>query len=509
VTGSQHSFTFADVLREQRRSRPSKTAVVCGGSRWSYPELDERSSRLASLLRERGLGAGGRLLWLGQNCHRAIESLFAAAKLGAIFCPANWRGSAEEIAFVIGDLSPTVVLWQAEEIGPAVERARAISNSPASFIQHDGDYDTLLAGASALDPEDAVDPNAALLAMYTAAFSGRPSAALLSHQSLLIQSLVAARLKDIDAAAVYLVTGPLFHMAALVPTAATLVAGGTDVIARRPDPEEICGLIERERCTGAMLTPTTIQQLVALNREGRFDLESLRSYAASPEWAAMVTIDDSPSAKSPGGYGQTECGGHLTFNALALEQRGGAGRPMPWTQVRIVDPGSGRELPPGEVGEIVARGPTMMSGYFGREQDSVARTTGGWHHTRDLGRRESDGSIRFVGPMTRLIKSAAENIYPVEVEAALKQHSAVKDCAVIGVPDATWGQSVKAIVVLAPGSAAGPEELIEHVRAKIASYKKPRTIEFVDELPRMGHAVDYEALDRRFGGGGYPGSPVS
>jgi long-chain acyl-CoA synthetase len=218
----------------------------------------------------------------------------------------------------------------------------------------------------------------------------------------------------------------------------------------------------------------------------------------------MVTIDESPGSKSPGGYGQTECGGHLTFNALAPDQRG-AGRPMPWTQVRIVDP-SGRELPAGEVGEIVARGPTMMSGYFGREEESAARSDGGWHHTRDLGRREEDGSIRFVGPMTRLIKSAAENIYPVEVEAALKQHAAVKDCAVIGVPDATWGQSVKAIVVLAPGASPTPEELIEHVRGKIASYKKPRTIEIVDELPRKGHSVDYEALDRRFGGGGYPGS---
>jgi long-chain acyl-CoA synthetase len=182
---------------------------------------------------------------------------------------------------------------------------------------------------------------------------------------------------------------------------------------------------------------------------------------------------------------------------------------MPWTQVRIVDPASGRELLPGEIGEIVARGPTMMSGYFGRPEESAVRAAGSWHHTRDLGRREADGSIRFVGPMTRLIKSAAENIYPVEVEAALRQHSAVKDCAVIGVPDATWGQSVKAIVVLAPGASATAEELIEHVRSKIASYKKPRTIEFVDEVPRKGHAVDYEALDRRFGGGGYPGSPAS
>jgi long-chain acyl-CoA synthetase len=173
-------------------------------------------------------------------------------------------------------------------------------------------------------------------------------------------------------------------------------------------------------------------------------------------------------------------------------------------QVRIVDP-EGREVAPGETGEIVARGPTVMRGYHARPELSAAKQKGGWHHTGDLGRREPDGSLSFVGPKTRLIKSAAENIYPVEVEGCISRHPAVAACAVIGVPDPVWTQSVKAIVVLKQGATADADEIVEHCRAHIASYKKPRFVEFVDALPRRGFAIDYAALDARFGGGGYPG----
>jgi long-chain acyl-CoA synthetase len=145
-----------------------------------------------------------------------------------------------------------------------------------------------------------------------------------------------------------------------------------------------------------------------------------------------------------------------------------------------------------------------MNGYFARDDTNTERQAGAWHHTNDLGRREADGSITWVGPKTRLIKSAAENIYPAEVEGAIAKHPAVKECAVIGIPDRTWTQSVKAVVVLREGEAATADDIIEHCRALIASYKKPRSVEFVPELPRTGWLVDYEALDEQFGGGGYP-----
>jgi long-chain acyl-CoA synthetase len=194
----------------------------------------------------------------------------------------------------------------------------------------------------------------------------------------------------------------------------------------------------------------------------------------------------------------------LTYSCLGLDAAGTHGRPSPLAQVRIVDEDD-RELPPGEVGEIVARGPTVMCGYWNRPVENARRHRGGWHHTHDLGRREADGSITFIGPKTRMIKSAAENIYPAEVERGLSSHPAVAECAVIGVPDPAWVQSVKAIVVLRDGATVTADELIEHCRARIAGYKKPRSVEFVTALPRTAFAVDYDTLDAQFGGGNYPG----
>jgi long-chain acyl-CoA synthetase len=512
MTATTHSFSLASMLREHRRSHPLKTAVVCGGRRFLYPELDRRVNRWADVLRARGVSRGERVLWLGQNCHRLLESLLAAAKLGAILCPANWRQSADETSAVISDFDPAVVVWQSTEIGPMVEQARAASTARAHWIQHDApasedaSYESLLSRSTPEGDEDLeVEPSSPLLVVYTAAFGGRSLGALISHEALLIQGLVTSKLRRIDGDYVYLNSGPLFHLATLVVTFATILSAGTNVFTRRVEAEEICRLIEGERCTGAFLMPPTMAEIVRINDSGRWDLKSLRSYAGTPEWNRMVTLDDSPAAKRAGGYGQTEVSGHLTFGALGIGALGSSGRPMPMAEVKIVDP-DGREVEHGGVGEIVARGPTMMCGYWNRPEESAERSRGGWHHTRDLGRREEDGSISFVGPMSKLIKSAAENIYPAEVEACIRLHAAVKDCAVIGVPDPQWGQSVKAIVVLRDGASASAEEIIEHVRARIASYKKPRSVDLVDSIPRKGPMIDYDALDARFGGGGYPGA---
>jgi long-chain acyl-CoA synthetase len=503
-----HSHSLGDVLREHRRSHPQQTALVCGNDRYTYSEMDERVDRLANALRARGFQAGDRILWLGQNCHRILEGLLAAAKLGGIFCPANWRQSPEELAFVIGDVDPKLVIWQAEETGEAVQQARKISGSKADWIQHDcrgeSSYESLLGSGAEQDPELPVDPARPLLQMYTAAFSGRPNGALLSHTALLLQGLVISKLQDVGRQSVYLNCGPLFHIATFMTTLATFLWGGTNVFTRRVDAEALCRLIEAERCTGAFVIGPTVQQMVEVNRGGTYDLSSLRSFRATPAWNEMTTPDTSPWGRRPGGYGQTEVMGLLTLAALGEDAEGTHGRPSPVVQVRILNP-EGGEVPVGEVGEIVARGPTVMNGYYDRSELNAARQAGNWHHTGDLGRREPDGSLSFIGPKTRIIKSAAENIYPAEVEACLRRHPAITDCAVIGVPDRTWTQSVKAVVVLREGKSATAEEIIEHCRAHIASYKKPRSVEFVERLPRQGFAVDYDSLDARFGGGGYPG----
>jgi long-chain acyl-CoA synthetase len=504
-----HSLTVGDVVREHRRSHPDRVAVVDGEVRLTWPAFDDRVNQLAHALAFRGFHTGDRILWLGQNSFRILEGLCAAAKLGGIFCPANWRQSPKELAFVIDDVDPELVIWQDAEIGDAVREAREFSTNDATWVRHDGSgedsYEAFIADQPADDLAVDVDPAGGVLMMYTAAFAGRPNGAVLSHIAVLVQDLVMGIMQEITNEYVYLNCGPLFHIATFMTTMATFHFGGTNVFTPRVEAEELCRLIERERCTGAFIMGPTIGEILEVNKDGRFDIKSLRTFGGKREWNEMITVDTSPWARKPAGFGQTEVMGMLTLNAWGGDAIGTSGRPTPMVQVRIVDP-DGNEVAPGETGEITARGPTVMNGYYNRPELNAQRLAGGWHHTNDLGRREVDGSISFVGPKGRLIKSAAENIYPAEVEGCLQTHPAVREAAVIGVPDETWDQSVKAIVVLKEGETATADELIEHCRANIASYKKPRSVEFVDELPRVGWSIDYDALDDKFGGGNYPGS---
>jgi long-chain acyl-CoA synthetase len=341
-----------------------------------------------------------------------------------------------------------------------------------------------------------------VLLLYTAAFDGRPNGALLSQTSLLVQGLYGILYGGAGPDDVYLNAGPLFHVGTLKATLATLLAGGSNVFVRRVDPAELCRLIDEERCTGAFLQPPTVDAMVEVNRDGAYDLTCLRAKPGSDAWNAMVAVDGA-AQRYRSGFGQTELGGVVTFVDRDRPCSGSAGRPAPLARVEVLAP-DGRPAAPGDTGELVVRGPTVMVGYHDRPELTAERRRDGWHHTHDLGRREADGSLSFVGPLTRIIKSAAENIYPAEVEACLRSHPRVREVAVLGVPDPTWGQRVVAVVV-PDGQPPQETALIEHCRERIASYKKPSAVVFVEDLPRSSGAVDRDALDAAYGGGGYPG----
>jgi acyl-CoA synthetase (AMP-forming)/AMP-acid ligase II len=490
-------FTLGDAVREHAITRGSAPAIVCGEVRLTWSELDRRVDRAAAALAAAGVEAGDRVLWLGQNCHRLLELLLAAGRLGAALCPANWRLSAEELAFVVDDLEPRVVVWQEAEIGERVRAARAVARAAggATWVRHDArgpdTYEASLDGAG--DPrtppgDAAVDAERPVLVLYTAAFDGRPNGALLPHRALIAQSILAIATGTASPSDVYLCCGPLFHVGTLKAALATLVAGGVNVVTPRVDPVELCRLVDAERCTGAFLQPVTREAMAEANRDGRFDLSSLR-----------------PRGAVRSGYGQTELAGVVTVIDPARPCIGSAGRPVAGARIEVLD-AAGMPAAAGEVGEIAVRGPMVMSGYHRRPELTAARRAGGWHHTGDLGRREADGSLSFVGPMTRLVKTGAENVYPAEVEACLREHPAVAEAAVIGVPDPVWGQAVTAVVALLESGSVRPEDLVDHCRNRIASYKKPRSVRFVSALPRRGGAVDYDALDAAHGGGGYPGT---
>jgi long-chain acyl-CoA synthetase len=507
-----HSFTVGDLLREHRRSRPDLIAVVDGNVRMTYRELDIRVNRLVTALRRTGVGRGDRILWLGQNSFRVLELLGAAAKMGAFLVPANWRQSTDELRFVIDDLVPAVVVWQEEEVAGRVRPLVEDSGRHAIWLQHDtagpGSYEDFLAGGLDEDDETPVGALEPVLGMYTAAFDGQPACAMLTHLGLFVHALTLGRVAELSDATVFLNSGPMFHIGTFMTTNAVLHLGGTNVVTRRADAAEICRLVEAERCNRAFIMAPTVAEIRAVNSPPRWDVSSLWGSNDPGDWG-MCTPTQSPSTGRSGGYGQTEVIGTVTFYGLAHESVSTFGRPLPSVQLRIVDD-SGADVPAGETGEIVFRGPTVMAGFFNRPELNAARIVDGWLRTRDLGRREPDGSVTFVGPKLRMIKSAAENIYPTEVERCLTEHPAVAAAAVLGVPDETWSQLVKAVVVPREGATVTAEELIEFCRARIASYKKPRLVVFAGSLPRTAAgAIDRDALDEQYGGGGYPGGQVT
>lgn len=500
-----HEFTLADVVREHRRSRAHVTALVDGEHRLSYADLDERTNRLANALLEAGAGPGERVLWLGVNSFRILELLVACAKIGAMLCPANWRQSSDELRFVLADLEPAVVVWESGPLEDALAPVRAEVGGHWLCHNSDDGYEAWLAAHAATDPGHEVSEDAPVLVLYTAAFDGRPNGAMLSQRALIAHGMMLGTVRQVEEGFVCLDSGPLFHVGTMMFALTTLVFGGTNVVLPTFDAELACRLIERERCQAAMLFPAMIAQLVEANTDRRYDLSSLRFAPADDAWNSMITPDPSPWGRSFAGYGQTEVAGMLTYHALGIDGVGTSGRPSLLAQVRIVGPDD-REVADGNVGEIVARGPHVFSGYVNRPELTAAKLRGGWHHTGDLGRREKDGTISFLGPMLRMIKSGGENIYPAEVERALTSHPEVEAAAVIGRPDPAWGQHVVAIVVLADGAKATEADLIAHARGVAASYKKPKTVLVVDEIPRRGFTPDYDLLDEHYGGGGYPGS---
>ena len=504
------NLTWSDICSEHRRRYSDGVAVVDGDVRLTWPQFDDRVNQAANLLADLGVQRGDRVLWLAQSSHRFLELMMACARLGAMICAANWRQSPEEFAFVIGDFDPKVIFWQSEEIGERVAVARSLVTSNAPWIQHDAEpgaegYESLLREKSHAPVASQSTPDDALLVIYTAALEGHPNGSMLSHHNLIAMAMATGPVTSATHDSVFINSGPLFHIGNFQFDALPVfIAGGTNIFVRRVDEAELLRLIAEERATSAFLMPPTILKLKELNAVEERDISSLRAGPMAPIWGDALPPDHTPWGLAGGGFGQTELTGMPILNGFGGRGIGNSGRPSPLTQVRIVDH-DGNEVPDGTPGEITVRGDTVHLGYWNRPEVNAHRMRDDWWHTTDLGRREADGTIHFLGTLTRMIKSAAENIYPPEVEACLNSHPAIREAAIIGIPDPRFTQSVKAVVVLEPGLDASAEEIIEYCRTKIASYKKPQSVEFVDALPRNGGQTDYDALDQRFGGGGYPG----
>jgi long-chain acyl-CoA synthetase len=475
----------ADVIRRHAARRPEAVALRHGERELTYRELDERSNRLAQALLARGAGAGTRVAYLDRSAPEVIELLFAASKIGAVLVPLNWRLSPPELAAVLAD-SGTPLLIAGPEFRDVARRVRP----PALMIVGE-EYERWLAEHEPRDPGGRGAAGDVIVQMYTSGTTGVPKGVLTTHANLAVTAQTSVRWA-FDERSVSLTPLPVFHIGGIGWAYCGLWHGATTVLVSDFEPAAVLDILERRRVTNAVLVPTMLQLLTAVPGAAERDYSALRTiaYGAAPITTSVLKATQRTfGCGLIGLYGLTEStGGVVALEADDHDREHllrAAGRPYPWVELKIVDPQTGSVQPPRAVGEVWLRGPNVTPGYFNRPAETAAAlTTDGWLRTGDGGYLDDDGYLFLTDRIKDMIVSGGENVYPIEVEEALAQHADVADAAVIGVPDAHWGEAVKALVVPRPGSRPDAGELIAFARERLAGYKLPRSIDFVDELPR-------------------------
>ena len=494
----------ADVVRTLADRRGDRVAIRHGDRAVTYGELDERSSRLAQALLATGVRRGSRVAYLDRTGPEVIELLFAASKIGAVLVPLNWRLTRTELAVVLDDAQPPVLIAGSGYATVAKELAGA-----AQVIVVSDAYEDWLAAHEPADPGERGDSSDVVLQMYTSGTTGVPKGVLTTHRNLAAAAETSPRW-EFDSSSISLTPLPMFHIGGIGWAFLGLWNGATTILVSEFVPDAVLDVLERERATNAVLVPTMLQLLTAVPGAASRDYSALRSiaYGASPITtpvlkAALRTF----RCSFYGVYGLTEStGGVLQLDPDDHDPDGprehllrSAGKPLPWVELQIADPETGRKLGPREVGEVWLRAPNVMAGYFDRpEETAAALPGGGWLRTGDGGYLDEEGYLFLTDRIKDMIVSGGENVYPIEVEEALAQHADVVEAAVLGVPDERWGEAVKALVVVRRGSSLEPEELIAFARERLAGYKLPRSIGFVEELPRTpsGKVLKRELRER-------------
>jgi long-chain acyl-CoA synthetase len=485
---------LGDIPRRNAHRHPHKPGIVFGEVSFSWWQVNQRVNRLANALREMGLTKGERVALLARNDHRYLEAYWGLAKAGLIAVPLNYRLLEVELVALLNHAQASALLIGPEyrELGPALSRA---VHSVRRVIGLGDEYERLLDASSADEPPACVGEDDPFAILYTSGTTGLPKGAVVSHRNLENNVFNQALADGSRSDDVNLTATPLYHMGALFMATTYTYLGCTNVILPQFDPREVLRAIERERVTVCLLVPTMLNLLLHHEELDRNDLSSLRLvfYGGSviPVPVLRRAIEALGCAFTQG-YGLTEtieatflvAADHVLEEDPVRERRlGSAGREAVNAEVRVVDE-EGRELAPGEIGEIVVRGPSVIREYWRAPDETARAIRRGWFYTGDVGYLDEDGYLFVVDRRKDMIISGGTNIYPSEVEEVLYRHPAVLEAAVIGVPDEVWGESVKAVVALKPGRTVSEEELIDHCRQQLASYKKPRRVEFVASLPR-------------------------
>jgi acyl-CoA synthetase (AMP-forming)/AMP-acid ligase II len=479
--------------------QPDALAAVCGDEQRSHAELVDRVARLAGGLQSLGVAPGDRVAMMALNSIRYVEFFYGSWWAGAVVNPVNIRWSPREVAYSLDDCDTRVLIVD-DVFAKAVPALREHSRSLQTVIfcgrgecpEGALRFEDLVSGHAPV-PDAGRNGNDLAAVMYTGGTTGQSKGVMLGHQQLYLNALSnVSTLPRTQAGSV--IAAPMFHVGAagqLLMARARLMP---TVIVPMFDEVALMTAIQTHRPDEGFLVPVMLKRLVDHPRFAEFDLSSLKLmlYGASPIDATLLdqAMRTLPSTDFVQFYGMTELS--PTICALPAEaHRPGphrerllraAGRPVPLAEVRIVDP-LGRECPRGQVGEIVARGPNVMQGYWNKPEETAAAIRDGWMHTGDGGYMDPQGMVFVVDRVKDMIVSGGENVYSAEVENAILQLPQVAGCAVIGVPDDALGERVHAVVVLKPGAALNEDAIRTHCRDRIAGYKCPRSVEYRNELP--------------------------
>ncbi len=474
--------TFAQPLSRALSVAAGSSAVVCQDRRRTYAELGSRCCRLAGAMRALGVAPHDRVGVIAANSDRYLELYLGLPAAGYVLVPVNSRLAPAEMRAILADAGVSVLFADADYPGAA--GVRQVLTMP-------GDYEERLAAADEVPLGDGVTENDLAVLFYTSGTTGVAKGAMHTHRSLLSSALNFMTTWPFDQQTRWLVASPMFHTGGVIATLATVWAGGTQVIMPRFDPDLALDLIEREAVTHTLLVPTMLAATTHAQLARPRNVSSLRylSHGASPISAETLkrTRQAFPGAEMLHVYGTTET---TPITALLPHEERllgtplirSCGQPAVGVEVRIIDKAQA-DMPPGEVGEIAVRGPSVMAGYWRKPESTAEVMRGDWYLTGDLGYRDEDFHIYLVDRVKDMIVSGGENIYSTEVENALATHHAVEEVAVFGVPDPRWGEAVYAVVFVRGQVTA--DELVAHCRQRIARFKVPRCVELRTEpLPK-------------------------
>lgn len=501
---------------------PDRDLVVFAGNRATFAQTSERVNRLTNALVELGIRKGDRIGMLQVNCREYIEAYFAAAGMGAIFVPLNFRAKAGELSYMMSNAEAELLFVGNRYLDmvkgmlpdlPTIRHCVSLESRETGSLF----YEDLLQSSPADEYMTEIGDDDITILMYTAGTTGRPKGVPLKHSGFVSYVLENVDPANPEIEEKNLLTVPLYHVAGMQAMLAGVYGGRTLVMMKQFEVKEWLETVQKERATRAMLVPTMLKWIMDDPDFKKYDLSSLQviTYGAAPMPFEVIkrAIQEMPWVRFINAFGQTETASTITTlgpedhimegTEEEIEKKlkrltSSIGRPLPDVEIKIVDE-DGNDLPPMEVGEILARGSRVMTGYW-RDEEKTSRvmTEDGWLRTADRGWMDEDGYIYLAGRGDDMIIRGGENISPGEVETVLHSHPDIEEAAVIGVPDPDWGQEPRAVVVLKKGRKTTEDDIMEFCRSRLAGFKRPRSVVFLDSLPRnpMGKVLKKELREK-------------